>query len=295
MKVLVLENNPGDRSLIQEVLQKGGHEMLLGESSERALEIIEAGEVRFVIADADADESRWSNLIRRARASGGAHVYFLLLTSKDTGPTEADDALRKPFSAAELRARILIGQRFLSLGDDLLQARHQIENLAVYDGLTGMMSRAAFYRSAQGELERARRSMAPLSLIALDIDNFKVLKNAYGTQAGEEVLRWVAQIIREKSRPYDLTGRWSGGEFMIALPGVIGPDAEKIAERILRGIQSVSLTYNETPLEIRLSAGVASASRISASTEIETLIQRALEAMQRARENGGNQVNLVYL
>jgi len=295
MKVLVLANEDEERSLLQEVLRKSGHEMLLSDNAEHVLEIIERGEARFVIADADTGEIDWPDLIGRVRASGPPPIYFLLLTSREVSLAEADDTLRKPFSVAELKARITIGQRFLSLGDDLLQARRQIENLAIYDELTGMMNRAAFYRSAQGELERARRSMAPLSLIALNIDNFKALHDSYGASAGNEVLQLTAQVIREKSRPYDPIGRWSHDEFVIALPGVIGPDAEKIAERILRGVHAVRLPYDEAPLEIGLSAGVASAARISAATEIETLLQQAFQAMRRARENGGNQVNLVYL
>ncbi len=295
MKVLVLASEDGERSLLQEVLWKSGHEMLLSDNAEHALEIIARGETRFVIADADMEEIHWPDLIGRVRASGPPHIYFLLLTSREAGLAEADDTLRKPFSAAELKARITIGQRFLSLGDDLLQARHQIENLAIYDALTGMMNRAAFYRSAQGELERARRALSSLSLIALNIDNFKALNDAHGASAGNEILRLTAQVIREKSRPYDPIGRWSRDEFVIALPGVIGTDAEKVAERILKGVHSVHLTYDEAPLEIRLSAGVASMARISASTEIETLLQQAFQAMRRAQENGGNQVNLVYL
>jgi diguanylate cyclase (GGDEF)-like protein len=189
----------------------------------------------------------------------------------------------------------MIGQRFLSLGDSLTQARDQIENMAVYDSLTGLMNRGAFYRTAQGELERARRSASPLSLIALDIDNFKSLNESYGVEIGDEVLKAVSQAIREKSRPYDCIGRWTGDEFAIVLPGVIGEDAEKVAERIIKGISSLEISSGDKVLNVAVSAGITCASRISAATEVEPLIEQSRQAMFRAKEAGGNQVNLTYI
>ena len=77
----------------------------------------------------------------------------------------------------------------------------------------------------------------PISLIALDIDDFKMINDTFGVELGDEVLRVVAQSIREKSRPYDCIGRWAGDEFVIMLAGVIGADAEKVADRIITGVR----------------------------------------------------------
>jgi len=113
---------------------------------------------------------------------------------------------------------------------------------------------------------------------------------------GDEVLRVVAQAIREKSRPYDCIGRWAGDEFVLMLSGVIGADAEKIAARIIAGVSGTRLeVQDEAPVMVKISAGIASAARISASTEVEPLIQQARQAMTRAKEAGGNQVFLIYV
>ena len=295
MKALILEQNAKERSLIQHVLEKCGHEAVIGEDMEQAWQLIQKGEARFVIADGDAEDFKKSNLIGRVRAAKILPTYFLVLTAGEEDYTDADDNLRKPITASELKARIMIGQRFLSLGESLSHARNQLENLALYDSLTGLMNRIAFFRSAQGELERARRSSAPLSMIALDIDRFKSLNAEHGVEMGDEVLRTVAQTIREKSRPYDCIGRWTGDEFVIALPGVIGADAEKIAERIIKGIDATLITYKDDTAKVGMSAGIVSASRISASTEAEPLIEQARQAMARAKEAGGDQVFLTYI
>ncbi|MBI1792690.1 MAG: diguanylate cyclase [Chloroflexi bacterium] len=289
MKVLALASGTKERSLIQNALGKAGHQVILSDTAEQALRLIEAGEARFVILDEEAGD-----IIQQVRASNLPPIYFLAITSGEEDSTNADDTLHKPFSASELRARIMIGQRFLALGDNLSKARDQIENMAIYDTLTGMMNRSAFYRSAQAELERARRSSSSLSLIALDIDNFKTLNEKYGGEMGDEVLKVVAQTIREKSRPYDCIGRWSGDEFVIALPNVIGPDAEKVTERIIKGIQFTRITYKDDIVNVAVSAGIASVTRINPSSEMEPLIQQARQAMSRAKESGGNQIYLTF-
>jgi len=295
MKALILEQNVKERSLIQHVLEKSGHEAILGGDMEQAWQMIEKGGTRFIIADGDAEDFKKSNLIGRTRAAKILPVYFLILTAGEEDIADADDNLHKPIAASELKARIMIGQRFLSLGQSLSDARSQLENLALYDSLTGMMNRNAFFRSAQGELERARRSSAPLSMIALDLDRFKSLNAEHGVEMGDEVLKIVAQIIREKCRPYDCIGRWTGDEFVIALPGIIGADAEKIAERIIKTIDAADITYKGDTAKVGMSAGIVSTSRISASAEAEPLIEQARQAMMRAKESGGDQVYLTYI
>jgi diguanylate cyclase (GGDEF)-like protein len=295
MRALILEQNAKERSLIQHVLEKSGHAAILGRDMDEAWQLIEKGEARFIIADGDAENFKKSNLIGRARAAKILPVYFLILTAAEEDNADADDNLHKPLSASELKARIMIGQRFLLLGESLSHARDQLESLALYDSLTGLMNRSAFLRSAQGELERARRSSAPLTVIALDLDRFKSLNAEHGVEMGDEVLKIVGQIIREKSRPYDCIGRWTGDEFVIVLPDVIGADAEKVAERIIKGINATNITYKNDAVKVGMSAGIVSASRVSASAETEPLIEQARQAMIRAKESGGDQVFLTYI
>jgi diguanylate cyclase (GGDEF)-like protein len=189
-----------------------------------------------------------------------------------------------------------MAERIISLASNLATARIQLESQGAFDLLTGFMNRAAFLRQSSGEMERARRASAPLSLIALDIDNFQNINDMHGTEIGDDVLRIVAQAIREKSRPYDCIGRWTGDEFIILVSGVIGADAEKIAERIITGVRGTQIeVQNDTALNVKISAGIASVARISTSAEIEPLIEQSRQAMARAKEAGGNQVFLTYV
>jgi diguanylate cyclase (GGDEF)-like protein len=135
----------------------------------------------------------------------------------------------------------------------------------------------------------------PLSLIAFDIDNFKIINDKFGIEMGDRVLKIISKNIRDKSRPYDCMGRWAGDEFVLALPGVIGADAEKVADRIIAGVRGTRIEVkNDVPLNVKISAGIASVARITASTDIDTIIQQARQAMLRAKEAGGNQIFLSY-
>lgn len=301
MRILVLSNDPNERATILQVLQGRKHEALTCADSQSAWELLLSGRVRYVIADrtnTDVDEKHFVGHIR----AGGLPVpiYILLITNRtfdpETQPARADDYLYKPVNAAELRSRVAIGERILSLGDNLLQAKDQLESMAIFDPLTGLMNQKAFLTTAHGELERARRNQAPLSLIMLDVDNFKLLNAQYGTRTGDEVLKLVAQVIREKSRPYDCVGRWQGDEFITALPGLIGADAEKVAERIINGVRAILLTAGkEGPrLSLQMSAGIATLMHVSPTVEFPSLVNQAHNALLRAKEAGGNQVFLSY-
>lgn len=295
MKVLILEPGTKERTLIQNALAKAGHFVILSDTADQAWRLLEAGEARLVILDGEAEDVKKSAIIQKVRASKLPPVYFLALASGEEDSVEADDTLHKPISASELKARVMIGQRFLSLGDNLSHARDQIENMAIYDTMTGMLNRNAFQRNAQAELERARRASSSFSLIALDIDKFKSINDKYGIGMGDEILKVVSQTIRERSRPYDCIGRWSGDEFVIALPNVVGPDAEKVAERIMSGIRSTPITSKDGTINVAVSAGIASITRVNPSTEVEPLIQQSRQAMMRAKEAGGDQIFLTFV
>lgn len=303
MKILVLNNDTMERTVIEQVLQHNGHEIVPAENSEAAMQFLKEGEIRFIIVDPTTTDAEEKQFIRQVRdAQPPYYIYILLIASKvqDTDVTTpragADDYLHNPIIPLELKSRVHIGERILGLGEDLVNAKDALANTAMFDPLTNVLSQKAFLALARGELERARRAQAPLSLIALDVDNFKSINDQHGEEIGNDVLTLIAQSIREKSRPYDGVGRYENDMFLIPLPGVIGQDAEKIAERILKGILNTNISLLDgTALTVTVSAGIVSSIRITVSTEMDMLIEKAREAVARAKQNGGNQVQTIFL
>jgi diguanylate cyclase (GGDEF)-like protein len=305
MEILVINDDLMERSVIQQVLEHSDHKLTFVAGVREAWKLIAEDGFRFVIVDGSREEESVHQLIQHVRGSPNppGHTYILLLINKGQNGklisslgVGADDYLNKPVTPQELKSRVSVGVRILSIGDTLLQARNQLENLAMYDNLTGLMNRQAFHMLAQGELERARRASEGLSIIALDIDNFTTINTEYGHAVGDSVLQIVARIIREKCRPYDCIGRWAGDQFTIALPGVISTDAEKITKRILSGVQASEISFTDGPaLEIRLSAGIAASQTINAYAEVDTFIQSAVVAMNNARQNKDEKISLVFV
>jgi diguanylate cyclase (GGDEF)-like protein len=301
MKILVLENDPQEFTTIRQSLNNDGDELILLGSSEQIWPYLRSEEPCILIANWDTSDIGNTQFIARVRATKSAESFYIILTTtknsdEDLAPSGADDMVQRPFRVQDLKNRIAIAERIVSLSSSLASARDQLENQAVFDNLTGFMNRPAFLRQSMGELERARRVSLPLSLIALDIDNFKIINDTFGAETGDEVLRVVAQVIGEKSRPYDCIGRWMGDEFVILLSGVIGADAEKVSDRVIAGVRGTRIEIqNQAPLMVKISAGIVSAARINSSTDIEALIQQARQAMARAKQAGGNQVFLVFV
>ncbi len=301
MNILVLENDLKEFAFIKQALDGNRHALTQISSSEHAWIPVQSGEARFLIADWDTSDIKQTQFIPRVRNAKLPNPLYILLTTdastdNDLASTQADDILHRPYKPLELKNRVAMAERIISLATNLATARVQLESQGVFDSLTGFLNRAAFLRQSSAEMERARRASLPLSLIALDIDNFKSINDLHGTEIGDDVLRVVAQTIREKSRPYDCIGRWTGDEFIILVSGVIGADAEKIAERIITGVRGTHIEIqNDTALNVKLSAGIASVARIGASSEVEPLIEQSRQAMARAKEAGGNQVFLTYV
>lgn len=305
MEILVISTDLMERSVIQQVLEHNGHKVVPVETTGEAWNHISEAGLRFVIADATAHEQNIHHLIQLVRSSSTlvGYTYILLIIDKGQNGNlvaslgvGADDYLNKPVTPQELKIRVAIGVRILSMNNTLSQSRDQIEGLAMFDNLTGLMNREAYYRVAQGELERARRLSGGVSVIVLDIDNFQAINKEHGSSVGESVLQIVAQVILEKSRPYDCIGRWDDDQFTLTLPTVVSTDAEKIAKRILAGVQSSGIALTDgPPLEVRLSAGIASTQNINAYAEIDTFIQSAVQAMKSSKQDGAEKVSVVFI
>ena len=172
--------------------------------------------------------------------------------------------------------------------------REEIQSLrrsANVDTLTGVGSRSFFERAARRRVEQAARNGTPLSCVLLDVDDFKAYNDAHGHEAGDEVLRGVARVIRESARADDLIGRYGGEEFVL----LVNDDAEgalEVAERIREAVRRDSVLATENPLErpITVSLGVVSLSEETCS--LERLVAMADAEMYRSKKTGKDRVSV---
>ena len=172
--------------------------------------------------------------------------------------------------------------------------REEIQPLrrsADVDSLTGVGSRAFFERAGRRRVEQATKNGTPLSCVLLDVDDFKAYNDAHGHDAGDEVLRGVARVIRESARADDLIGRYGGEEFVLLVNG----DAEgalEVAERIREAVRGAGLQATENSPErlITVSVGVVSLSEETWS--LERLIAMADAEMYRSKKTGKDRVSV---
>jgi diguanylate cyclase (GGDEF)-like protein len=135
------------------------------------------------------------------------------------------------------------------------------EEQALTDSLTGLYNYRFFQESLQRELSRASRSHSPLSLIVLDLDNFKLINDSYGHPVGDRVLRHLADLIQRHSRKANVVVRYGGDEFCIIVPEGDLDTARGVAERVLTEIRNSPFadeTHGVPPQNLTVSAGVTS-------------------------------------
>ena len=162
------------------------------------------------------------------------------------------------------------------------QRYEELQHLALTDGLTGLANNRAFWENLQRELARAQRFSHPLSLLVLEIDNFKQVNDVYGHLRGDEALKAVARVIANSSRAMDIGARVGGDEFALILPQTTKRDATVVARRLCTQVRSLKL-----PGDIRLSISVGLAAYPEDGTSANALFAAADYAMYQIKYQGG--------
>lgn len=165
----------------------------------------------------------------------------------------------------------------------LAELNKQLEALAATDSLTGIANRRALVARLEHEVQRSRRSGDPLSILLLDVDNFKTFNDTFGHPEGDVVLVRVAEILSEGVRDTDLLARYGGEEFAVVLPDSDSETAAAAAERLRAAIETAQWPKRE----ITASFGVAS---LSEEMESGSLIAAADQALYMAKRLGRNRV-----
>ncbi|MBU0767802.1 MAG: diguanylate cyclase [Proteobacteria bacterium] len=291
MKVLIAEDDPISRRVLEANLLEWGYEVMVASDGGEAWEIIQQPESpNLIISDWMMPRMDGLALCREIRnMEKSEYIYFIILTTKGEKKNiiegleaGADDFLTKPFNREELKYRIRIGERIINL-------ERRIMELANTDPLTGLLNRRAFMARMGQEMLRAKRKKTPLSLILTDIDHFKSVNDTHGHQAGDLVLQRFASQLTTSARPYDFVGRYGGEEFVVCLPEADGGQAVSVAERMRRQIEDMEIMLPDESRSIRITASFGTAFySIESGENIDLLIKKADDALYLAKNKGRN-------
>lgn len=162
-----------------------------------------------------------------------------------------------------------------------------LQGLVITDALTELYNRRHFDESLEGEIERSTRHNHPLSLIMLDVDDFKKYNDCSGHPEGDKVLVEIGSTIKSHVRKIDTLCRYGGEEFVVILPETIKDDVVNLAERIRKGIWEKIFYSKEKKVHVSASFGIAEYIENESAKEF---VKRADSRLYQAKENGKNQV-----
>jgi two-component system, sensor histidine kinase LadS len=189
--------------------------------------------------------------------------------------------------------RAILGDFASQVGISIENARlfHEINRMATTDGLTGACNRTHFLQLAEAGFKQCLDNRIPLSMVMVDIDNFKQINDRFGHLAGDKVIQQLVYSLNQIMDSSGKTGRYGGEEFIVMLPGLNKERACVLAESLREHIRKLSVSVGENGVvRFTISVGVAEISEETGS--IEELINQADSALYRAKESGRNRVEL---
>jgi len=300
VRILIAEDEPSFRRLLNEILIKWGYDVIAAENGDAALQILQSDDPpRLALLDWMMPGMEGAEVCRKVREmTTDSYTYIILLTSQQSDEdlitgmeAGADDYITKPFKHHELRLRLRAGRRILELQNELIAARDTFRTKATQDSLTGLWNHAEILCKLTQELVKAEREGNCVSVIMADIDFFKRINDTYGHLAGDAVLQATADRLHSMMRSYDFIGRYGGEEFLIILTDCCPECSASFAERLRLSVSSESVDTSEGMIPVTASFGIA-ASRKELRIDAEALVKAADTALYRAKANGRNRVEV---
>jgi diguanylate cyclase (GGDEF)-like protein len=185
---------------------------------------------------------------------------------------------------------LLIAANLMAISISNAQLYEKISYLSIIDGLTNLYNYTYFQDRISEELSRAQRHNLPLSILMIDIDHFKSMNTIYGHQVGNRILVEISNIIKRAARKIDIAIRYGGDEIVLVLTNTDKEKALIVAKRLCNLISSHKFPIGSAALPVTVSIGVATCP--DDGVKEEELIAKMEEVTQRAKKQGGNQIQV---
>jgi len=288
-RVLIADDDPGIRRILARWLEKAGYQVACAADGQEALAALQDQCADFLLTDWEMPRLDGLGLCRAVRERTSPHYVYIIFLTVHSAPEEiveafeagADEVLAKPVRQGELLARMRAGTR-------VIQLERRLSLMARTDPLTGLATQRTFYEAMEAEWERATRYRSPMSCVMADLDFFKRVNDLHGHQAGDALLKTVADLLTRSCRVCDLVCRYGGEEFCALLPETTEAGAASWAERVRQQLASIVVQAGDKQVRITGSFGVAQ--RHEDTPGAEDLVDMADQALLCAKQAGRDRV-----
>ncbi len=291
VRILVVDDSKVNLQVMEGYLAQTGYQIETAANGQDALTMAQQNPPDVVLLDVQMpgmDGYEVCSALKRDSRTADVPVMFVTANALDDKEMlkgyelGAVDYMRKPFLRDELLARVQVMVR-------IKQQQAQLERQAYLDPLTNLPNRRQATDRLGEEFARAGRHGHELTVLLLDLDHFKAVNDTYGHDAGDHVLRELGRLLSRHVRQEDVVARYGGEEFAFVLPETgLGP-ALLLAQRIVRSIAGLRITYENRTIAVTASIGAASFPMLQIQSGRE-LLRYADEALYRAKDGGRNQV-----
>jgi len=296
-RILVVDDHEDNIELLRARLLARGYQVEAAWDGEEALACVHAAPPDLILLDVMMPKIDGIEVARRIKRDPTLpFIPIIMQTALETTEDKvegldagADDYITKPINFAELEARVKSLLRIKSLQDELERANTRLRHMSQTDGLTGVDNRRHIEERLTEMYEHAARLNEPLAVVMCDVDHFKSVNDTLGHQAGDAVLKQLAEVLRTSAREIDRVGRYGGEEFVVLLPGSNVEDAAAFAERVRRAVEATEFAYPGGTVRRTLSAGVAAWPHPDVRHQ-EALVKAADDALYAAKEFGRNRI-----
>jgi two-component system cell cycle response regulator len=296
-RILIVDDHEDNVEIIRARLESRGYRTDSAADGEEALRKVTTDPPDLILLDVMMPKLDGHEVARRIKADSRLPFIPIIMQTALDGTEHvveglsvgADDYITKPINFPEMEARIRSMLRIKQLQNDLEQANDRLRRMAITDALTGLHNRRHLEELLRDTWEHSQRLHEPFACAMFDLDRFKAVNDTYGHQAGDEVLKQLADILRDSAREIDRVGRYGGEEFMILLPGTVLDAAVTFADRARQEVERHTFTFAGGTLRRTISVGVAAwpHPRIR---DCEALVRAADDALYVAKETGRNRV-----
>ncbi|MDQ2666124.1 MAG: diguanylate cyclase [Gemmatimonadota bacterium] len=302
--VLIVDDHEDNIMVLKVRLESWGYQTASAYNGMDAIKYVEATPPDLILLDVMMPEMDGNEVARHIKGNKSLpFIPIIMQTALDSTDSKvigleagADDYITKPIDFAELKARLRSMLRIKRLQEaleerekELLEVNEKLTFMSQTDGLTGLDNRRHLNERIEEMFSHAKRLNEPFSLVMCDLDKFKSVNDTYGHQAGDEVLKQLANILKDEAREIDRVGRYGGEEFMLLLPGTVLDAAVTFAERVRKRLEAHTFTFTGGTLTRTASFGVAGWPHPKVE-QSDDLVRTADDALYVAKETGRNKV-----